>query len=84
MVLCLCLVTFKMGKISNNCLSDSEKRKKHRVVNKQSMRQARKNMSEEDLEERRRKDRDRYRRKKEQGMINNNKVLLCIANVFVE
>lgn len=59
-----------MEKKSYRSLED-DKRQKHRVVNKLSMRRARQKMTEEQLEERRRKDRERYQCKKEHGLVKN-------------
>lgn len=50
---------------------EDDKRQKHRVVYKIGMGRARQKMTEEQLEERRIKGRDRYQRKKEQDLVKN-------------
>lgn len=50
-------------------LSDEEKKKRRREQKKMSMRRARAKLDEAALEERRRKDRERYHRKKQDGLI---------------
>ncbi|CAG4996113.1 unnamed protein product [Parnassius apollo] len=50
-------------------LSEEEKKRRRREQKKLSIRRARAKMNEAELEERRSQDRERYRRKKEQGKI---------------
>ncbi|CAH0405581.1 unnamed protein product [Chilo suppressalis] len=54
---------------STSQLSEEEKIKRRREQKKISIRRVRARMSQTDLEERRRKDRERYHKKKEQGLI---------------
>lgn len=54
---------------SRTNLSDEEKKKRRREQKKMSMRRARAKLDAAALEERRRKDRERYQRKKQDGLI---------------
>ncbi|KAL4720148.1 hypothetical protein ACJJTC_011325 [Scirpophaga incertulas] len=54
---------------SRSNLSDEEKKKRRREQKKLSMRRARAKLDVASLEERRRKDRERYQRKKQDGLI---------------
>lgn len=62
-------VTMPRASRTKNQLSEEDKKKRRREQKKLSIRRARAKMSEADLEGRRRQDRERYRRKKEQGKI---------------
>ncbi|CAB3225840.1 unnamed protein product [Arctia plantaginis] len=66
---CVYIVTMSRPSRTRNQLSEEDKKLRRRQQKKLSIHRARAQMNEADLEKRRRHDRERYRRKKEQGKI---------------